>query len=148
MEMATNSDFRVNLLTFSEVLGIQEGNNYGRDLVFMDKSFITRTLKTDNTFYKEAFKALSLFERMKGIPTREDWDNENVFHNPLVLGKTGKTLKISDHFRKNKIFKLGQLLEEKAKEARGLAHDRIQVSLLKDITLKVGLSKVGAVKGD
>ena len=148
LEMATNSNFRINLLTFSELLGIQEGNNYGRDLVFMDKSFITRTLRTDNIFYKEAFKALSLFDRMKGIPTRKDWDNENVFHNPLVLGKTGKTLKVTDHFRKNKIFKLGQLLEEKAKEARGLAHDRIQVSLLKNITLKLGSFKVGAVKAD
>ena len=43
MEMVTNNDFRLFLLTFSEMLGIQEGNNYERDLVFMDKSFITRT---------------------------------------------------------------------------------------------------------
>ena len=148
LEMATNSNFRLNLLTFSEVLGVQEGNNFGRDLIFMDKSFITRTLRTDNTFYKEAFKALSILELMKGIPTREDWDNENIFHNPLVLGKTGKTLKVTDHFRKNKIFKLGQLLEEKAKAARGIVHDRFQVSLLKNITLKMGPFEVGAVKED
>ena len=74
-----------------------EGRNYGRDLIFMDKSFISRTLKTDNTFYKEAFRALSLFDRMKGIPLQENEtttkrDNENVFYNPLVLGKMGKTV--------------------------------------------------------
>ena len=95
MEMATNIVFRINLLTFSDVLGVQEGNTYGRDLIFMNKSFVLHTLKTDNKFYKEAFRALSLFHRMKGIPTREDWDSENVFSNPLVLGKTGKTLKIT-----------------------------------------------------
>ena len=39
-------------------------------------------------------------------------------------------------------------MEEKAKEARGLAHDRIQVSLLRNITLKLGSFKVGAVKAD
>ena len=148
MEMATNTDFRINLLTFSDVLGVQEGNNYGRDLIFMDKSFISRTLKTDNKFYKEAFRALSLFDRMKGIPSREDWDGENVFYNPLVLGKTGKTLKITEHFQNNNIFKLGQLLDERAKEARGIAHDRVQVSLLKNIRLNLGSFEVGAVKDD
>ena len=44
MEMVTNNDFRLFLLNFSEMLWIQEGNNYRRDLVFMDESFITRTL--------------------------------------------------------------------------------------------------------
>ena len=148
MEMATNPDFRINLLTFSDLLGVQEGNNYGRDLIFMDKSFISRTLKTDNKFYKEAFRALSLFDRMKGVPSREGWDSENIFYNPLVLGKTGKTLKISNHFKINKIFKLGQLLDEKAKEARGIDHDKAQVSLLKNIRLNLGSFEVGAVKDD
>ena len=35
--MATESDFRLNFLTFNEMLGIQKGKNYGRDLVFLDK---------------------------------------------------------------------------------------------------------------
>ena len=148
MEMATNPNFRINLLTFTDMLGVQGGNNFGRDLIFMDKSFISRTLKTPNRFYKEAFQALSQFDRMKGIPLREDWDNENIFHNPLVLGKSGKTLKETKHFQDNKIFKLGQLLDEKAKEARGIPHDRNQVSLLKNSTLYLGPSGIGAVKDD
>ena len=48
MEMATNPNFRINLLTFTDMLGVQGGNNFGRDLIFMDKSFISRTLKTPN----------------------------------------------------------------------------------------------------
>ena len=72
MEMATNPDFRINLMTFCDVLGVQEGNRYVRDLIFMDKSFILCTLNTDNKFYKEAFRVLSLFDRRKEVPYRED----------------------------------------------------------------------------
>ena len=39
-------------------------------------------------------------------------------------------------------------MEEKAKEARSLPHDGIQVSLLKDITSKVDPLEVRAVKVD
>ena len=43
MEIATNNNFRVNLLLFTSLLGIQKGNNAGRDLLFMNKSYLTRT---------------------------------------------------------------------------------------------------------
>ena len=100
-----NPNFNLNLITFTDVLGVQEGNNSGRHLIFMDKSFISRTLKTDNKFYKEAFGALSLFDRMKGIPTRVDWDSENMYLQPLSFNR--KTLRITKHFKTSKIFKLG-----------------------------------------
>ena len=114
----------------------------------MDKSFISRTLKTPNKFYKGVFRALSQFDRVKGIPLREDWDNKNVFYNPLVLGKSGRTLKITKDFRDDEIFELGQLLDKKAKEARRIPHGRIQVSLQKNVRLYLESSRIGAVKDD
>ena len=57
----------------------------------MGDSFITRTLRTDNTFYKEAYMAL--VDGMKGIPTREDWDIENIFLNPFSQERQVELLK-------------------------------------------------------
>ena len=148
MEIASNDTFKVNLGTFTTLLGTQKGNYSGRDLIFMDKGYISRILRTDNAFYKEAFSALALFNRMKGIATPSDWDNENIFYNPLILSRTGKTLKETEYFRSRGIFKLGQLLEEKSKEALHFPYDRTLVNLVDHIILNVGTMDLGAVKDD
>ena len=36
MEIATNSDSRIHLKTFSNLVGVQKGDNKGKDLIFMD----------------------------------------------------------------------------------------------------------------
>ena len=54
MEMATKPEFKVNLKIFSDLLGTHKGNNSGKDLIFMDRSYITRVMKINNPFYKEA----------------------------------------------------------------------------------------------
>ena len=71
MEIATNPDFKIHLETFSNILGIQKGNNKGKDLIFMSNTFITRIMKITNSFYKEALKSLSMFRRKKGIDKPE-----------------------------------------------------------------------------
>ena len=81
-------------------------------------------MKVQDPFYKEALRSLSMFVRKKGISGPEEWDRQNIFHNPLILSKTGKTLKETDYFRENKIYRLGQLLEEKSKEARNVPFDK------------------------
>ena len=67
MEIATNPNFKVHLETFSTLVGVQKGNNKGKDLIFMNKNFITRTMKVQDPFYKEALRSLSMFVRKKGI---------------------------------------------------------------------------------
>ena len=99
----------------------------------MNKSYLTRTLITDNSFYKEALKCLANFDRRKGIANVEDWDAEHLFYNPLIVGKTGKTIKETEYFRRNGINKLGQLLEEKSKESRNLPFDKVLVKVVNDI---------------
>ena len=75
----------------------------------------------------------STFNTVKGIPEVKNWDEENIFYNPLIRSRSEKTLIETDYFHKRGISKLGQLLEEKSKEARGLPHDKKQVSLLQNI---------------
>ena len=146
MEIATNPDFKIHLETFSIIAGIQKGENQGIDLIFMDKTFIRRNLQINNSFYKEALLSLSTFRRKKGIALPGDWDKENIFYNPLILSTTGKTLKETEHFRNNNIFKLGQLLQEKAKEARELPFDKKSVTLLNNIRLDTGTMDYGVIK--
>ena len=87
-----------------------------------------------------------MFRRKKGIAEPRDWDNENIFYNPLILSKKGKTLKETEHFSKNKIFKLGQLLDEKSKEARNVSFDKNSVTLLNNIYLDIGTMDYGLIK--
>ena len=146
MEIATNPDLKIHLETFSLIVGTQKGENRGKDIIFMDRSFLTRSLQVSDTFYKEALQALSMFRRRKGIAQPRDWDGENIFYNPLILSTSGKTIKETEHFRKNKIYKLGQLLEEKSKEERKLPFDRKSVTLLRNIKLDLGTPEYGAIK--
>ena len=103
----------------------------------MNRAFITRVMKVKDSFYKEALQSLSMIRRHKGIASPRDWDKENIFYNPLVLSRSGKTLKETVHFQKNKITKLGQLFEEKSKEARNIPYDKKAVSLANSITLDI-----------
>ena len=146
MEIVTNPDFKIHLETFSILAGEQKGQNRGTDLMFMHRTFITRNMQITDTFYKEALRALSIFRRKKGIETPNDWDKENIFYNPLILSKSGKTIKETEHFRKNKIYRLGQLLQEKSKEQRKLPFDKKSVTLLKNIKLDIGTSEYGIIK--
>ena len=102
MDIATNSEFKVNRETFSLLLGTQKGNISGTDLIFTNKTYISRIMKINSPFYKEAFKSLANFERRKGVLNVEDWDNEHIFYNPLIVSRTGKTIKETEYFCKNK----------------------------------------------
>jgi len=107
----------------------------------MLKPHITRVMEIDSPFYKEALKSISLFERKKGIAHINAWDEENIFYNPLIMNKSGKTIKETEYFHENGIFKFGQLLEEKAKEARNLPFDKKSTALANNITLDTKVRK-------
>ena len=72
MEIATNPEFKIHLETFSNLVGIQKGGNEGRDLIFMNRAFITRVMKVKDSFYKEALQSLSMIRRHKGIASPRD----------------------------------------------------------------------------
>ena len=136
MEIATKPDLKVNLDLFSAIVGVQKGNNSGKDLIFMLKPHISRVIEVNSPFYKEAQKSVSTFQRKKGIPYVRAWDEENIFYNPLIIGKSGKTITETVYFRENGVCKLGQLLDEKSKEARNLPFDKKLIALANNITLR------------
>ena len=148
MEIATNPEFKIHLETFSTLVGVQKGGNAGKDLIFMNRSFITRVMKIEDPFYKEALQSLSMFRRHKGIARPEDWDKENIFHNPLVLSRSGKTIRETVYFQNHNISKLGQLFDEKAKEARKVPYDKKLVNLANNITLDIMNLDYNVIKED
>ena len=114
----------------------------------MNKSYLTRILRTDNPFYKEALKCLANIDRRKGVANVQDWDAEHLFYNPLIVGKTGKTITETEYFRRNGINKLGQLLEEKSKESRNLPFDKVLVKVANNIKLEIGIFDSTDIKTD
>ena len=42
MEIATNTEFKIHLETFSTLVGVQKGGNADKNLIFMTRPFITR----------------------------------------------------------------------------------------------------------
>ena len=141
LELATNPDLKLNLDIFTALVGIKKGNISGRDLTFMYKPHITRVMAIDSIFYKEALTASSIFERKKGIRDIKDWDEEHLFYNPLIMGKSGKVLKMTEYYSKNGIYKLSQLLEEKSKKARNLPFNRTLTALAESIILDTNVRK-------
>ena len=118
IEIVTNVNFKINLDIFNYLIGSQNGGISGKDIIFLEKSYFQRQLKTNSKFYKEALLSMTDFEIKKGIQNIHSWDNEHIFYNPLfrtISGEDEKTLKPTKYLEKNKVFTFGQLLQEKAK---------------------------------
>ena len=111
-----------------------------RDLIFMHKPHI-KMMALESPFYKEALMATCKFDLKKGISDVKKWDEEHIFYNPLICSRNGKVLKETEYFRKNSIYKLGQLLEETAKEARKLPYKKNPATLAKNIRLDTDIKK-------
>ena len=141
MEMVTKPQFKINLDIFTNLVGTQKGNIKGKDLIFLQKSYMSHILKTDYPFYKEALNAIAIFERKKGIADITAWDKEHLCYNPLIKNKTEEVLKQTVHLQKNRINKLGQLFEEKAKEARNLRYDKKLTTMAENIVLDMYVEK-------
>ena len=97
-EMASDPNCKVHLQIFNDLMGHQKGNNTGKDMIFMHTPHITRVMKIDNPFYKEALKSISIFNLKKGIENINLWDEENIFYNPLIMNATGQTIKETNYF--------------------------------------------------
>ena len=67
MEIATKPQFKINLDIFTNLVGTQKGDIKGSDLIFLQKSYMSRILKTDYPFYREALNAIAIFERKKAF---------------------------------------------------------------------------------
>ena len=52
VDILSNPNLKVHLQVFHSLMGEQKGQISGRDLIFLEHSYIQRILKTDNQFYK------------------------------------------------------------------------------------------------
>ena len=133
IEMMTNVNFKSNFDIFKSLIGTQKGGICGKDIIFLEKSYFQRQLKTNSKFYKEALLAMTDYEIKKGIQSIDSWDNEHIFYNPLfrtIVGEDEKAIKPTKYLEKNKIFTFGQLLQEKAKEIQKIPHKQQLTNLL------------------
>ena len=140
-DIVENENLKTNMNIFTELMGTQNGEISGKDLIFLEKSYIKRQLKTNNIFYKEALLSLVKFEKRKRIQNLDDWDNEHIFYNPLFLTKNGKTLTPTKFCEKNRIYQYSQLIEEKRKEMAKLPFNKPLIQILDKIRVNTVVRK-------
>ena len=136
VELTTNPKLKVHLHLFKALLGVQKGDISGKDLIFLESSYIQRILKTDNQFYKEALLSITSLDTSKGISNVNQWDNEHLFYNKLFsLKNENRPLHITKYFQEAGLYKFGQFLDEKAKHIRNQPSNAKAVSLWDNIVL-------------
>ena len=140
IDMITNENFKLNLDAFIELMGTQKGNIGGKDLIFLERSYIEKHLKS-SAFYKEALGSLAKVDMRKGIQEIQKWDDEHIFYNPLFKNENGHTFKMTKYCENKGIFKLDHLFEEKAKETRKLQYDNILTGIFDKIILNPHVTK-------
>ena len=136
LELASNPELKAHLHIFKSIMGTQKGNISGRDLIFLEHSYIQRILDTNNQFYKEALLAITSLDIKKGISQVSKWNNEHIFYNKLFsLKNKNKVIHIIPYFQNAHLYTLDQFMEEKMKEVREQPYDRRAVSLYDKIVL-------------
>ena len=83
IELASDHNLRLHLDIFTSLLGTQKGKISGKDLIFLEKSYFQKQLKTESKFYNEALLAMADFQTTKGILNINCWDKEHIYYNPL-----------------------------------------------------------------
>lgn len=141
IDIATNENLKLNLDIFTSLIGQQKGNIDGRDLIFVENSYIKNNLKVNHKFYREALLTLTRLETKKGIKNLQDWDKEHLFYNPLFTTKNGKSLVLTNYCKKRGIYKYEQLIDEKRKEMAKLPYDKILTNLLDRILIDTTVRK-------
>ena len=122
-------------------MGQQIGNIAGRDLIFFQKSYFKKEIRTENNYYKEALLALGSLQIKKGIRTLHDWDKQHIFYNPLFKTENGKTLKLTEYCKVNNIYNYEQLVEEKRKQLDNIPFDENLTCILDKILVDTSLRK-------
>ena len=124
IDITINPSLTLSYSIFHNLLGVQKGGIFGRDLIFLQPSYMQRHLKTSSNFYKEALSALSKLDLSKGISNVNQWDSEHLFYNKYFHAKDlDKTFATTKHFETINLVTFGQFLEEKVKEIRNQPFD-------------------------
>ena len=80
IRLVTDEALKVHLHLFNSLIGVQKGQLLGQDIIFAENFYVTRILKTENTFYKEALQGITKLNVRKHYTNIND---ENIFYNPI-----------------------------------------------------------------
>ena len=124
----------------------------GQDIIFTEHSYVTRSLKTRNTFYKEALHGITQLNIGKHY---SDINNENVFFNPIFTTTVENevheyTLKPFEGSRiLSKIKTYGDLLaaENTVQSQKSKAAVRRKINLIHNIRRSDDLNFICTTKG-
>ena len=109
MELLTNPQLTTHQMLMSSLLGPQKGGLQGIELFFTTQQYAKRTLKTQNTFYRDAIHAITKLQLKKKI---EDVKQEKVFYNPTFRNDSMDVLHINSTCQNNNIYTYGDILTE------------------------------------
>ena len=100
IQLASDENFRLNLDIFSRLMGPQKGNITGKDIIFLQRSYHQRILKSNSVFYRNCLLAVATLDIKKGIDNIDSWDKEHLFYNPVFLTADGHTFPLQTIARK------------------------------------------------
>ena len=142
IDIITKENLKLNLNVFSHLMGTQKGGIYGRDLIFLQKSYHQKQLVTQSEFYRKGLISLSKLEIKKGIHDINGWSQEHIFYNQIFLTDEGqRSLMLTKHCERNKVYNYQQLLIEKGKETRKEPYDKILILMFNRITINPNVPK-------
>ena len=80
INLITNNSLKLHRHIFNSLVGSQKGHLRGEDIIFAEPSYVKKHLKLNNSFYLEAFSAISKLHTWKHVP---DINHEHLFYNPV-----------------------------------------------------------------
>ena len=120
MELVHDPNLKTHLAIMTSLLGVQKGGLVGIDLIFTDKNYCNKILKTPNSkFYEEGLKATAKLTLSKRI---DNLNGEKIFYNPIFRDTNLKTLSITRRCERQQIFTYGEVTQEYLKQCMGEPH--------------------------
>ena len=142
IDLITKENLKLNLNVFSHLMGTQKGGIYGKDLMFLQKTYHQKHLVTKSKTYREGLISLSKLEIKKGINDINAWSDEHIFYNQIFLTDEGqRTLMLTKYCERNKVYNYQQLIEEKGKETRKEPCDKTLNLMFNRITINPNVPK-------
>ena len=141
-EIVSDINLKLYLEIFTTLIGTQDGKVSGKDLMFLEKQYYRRHLKTKSRFYKEALLGMASFQTTKGIPNIDAWDREHIFYNPLFRTTPeededeGRTLIPTKYCKAKEVYTFEQLLQEKQNELQTNPFDKKLIEILDKIQIQ------------
>ena len=89
VKLITDKELRLHLHIFNSLIGEQTGGLRGQNIIFAEHSYVTKHLKTNNSFYFEALYGITKLDTAKHY---ENLNEEHLFFNPIFTTTTDEDM--------------------------------------------------------